>query len=75
MTSRSSCVNCSGDSSGVEVGVGREGDGAGETGRAGGDGGDVSDDNGGSGGEFERACDGYGGGGGGVETTVHPAHA
>ena len=39
MTSRSSCVNCSGNSSGVEVGVGRAGDGAGETGRAGGGGG------------------------------------
>ena len=39
MTSRISCVNCSGDSSGVEVGVGRAGDGAGETGRAGGGGG------------------------------------
>jgi len=69
MTSRSSCVNCSGDSSGVKVGVGRAGDGAGETGRAGGDGGDVSDDDGGSGG------DGDGGGGGGVERTGRPARA
>jgi len=35
MTSRISCVNCSSDSSGVDVGVSRAGDGAGETGRAG----------------------------------------
>ena len=35
MTSRISCVNCSGDSSGVDVGVNRAGDGAAETGRAG----------------------------------------
>jgi len=76
MTSRSSCVNCSGDSSGVEVGVGRADGGAGETGLAGGDGGDVSDDDaGGSGGEFERAGDGDGGGGGGVEGTGRPARA
>jgi len=77
ITSRISCVNCSGDSSGVDVGVGRAGDGAGETGRAGDDGGDVTDDDSGSGGEFERACDGDGGGGGGggVETTGRPARA
>ena len=67
MTSRSSCVNCSADSRGVEIGVGRAGDGAGETGRAGGDGGDMSDDDGGSGGD--------GDGGGGVERTGHPARA
>jgi len=73
-TSRISCVNSSGNSSGVEVGVGRAGDGAGETGRAGGDGGDVSVDDGGSGGEFKRAGDGDGGGGG-VERTGHPARA
>ena len=63
MTSLSSCVNCSGGSSGVKVGVGRAGDGAGETGRAGDDGGEVSDDDGGSDGEFERAGDGGGDGG------------
>ena len=61
MTSRSSCVNCSGDSSGVEVGVGRAGDGAGETGRAGGGCDERADGCGGSG-EFERAGDGSGGG-------------
>jgi len=60
MTSRSSCVNCSGDSSGVEVGVDRAGDGAGETGRAGETGDERADGCGGSG-EFERAGDGSGG--------------
>ena len=69
MTFRSSCVNCSGDSSGVKVGVSRAGDGAGETGQAGGDGGDVSDDDAGSGG------DGDGGGGGSVKGTRCPARA
>ena len=73
MTSRTSCVNCSGDSSGVEVGVGRAGDGAGETGwaaetgRAGETersrgGGDAPADGCGGSGEFDRAGDGDGGG-------------
>jgi len=76
MTSRISCVNCSGDSSGVDVDVGQAGDGAGETGRAGDDGGDVSDDDGGGSGESEEAGDGDGsGGGGGVERTGGPARA
>jgi len=35
ITSSNRCVNCSRDSSGVEIGVGRAGDGAGETGRSG----------------------------------------
>jgi hypothetical protein len=62
----------------VEVGVGRAGDGAGETRQAGGEGGDVSNDDGGSSGEFERAGDGDrsdSGGNGGVETTGCPARA
>jgi hypothetical protein len=55
----------------VEVVVGRAGDGAGETGRAGGNGGDMSDDDDGSGGD----CEAGGGGGGGVERTGCPARA
>jgi len=73
---RISCVNCSGDSSGVEIGVGRAGDRAGETGRAGGGGGDERADGCGGRGEFKRAGDSDGGGGGGgVERTGCPAHA
>jgi len=58
----------------VEVGVGRAGDGAGETGLAGGNGRDMSDDDGGRSSELQRANDGDGGGGGGcgVETTSRP---
>jgi len=66
MTPRSSCVNCSGDSSGVEVGVGRAGDGAGETGRAG-----ETGHAGGGGGGDELAD----GGGGSVDRIGHPACA
>jgi hypothetical protein len=63
MSSHSSCVNCSGDSRGVEVGVGRAGDdtgeteSTGETGRAGG-GGDERADGCGSSRMFEQAGDG-----------------
>ena len=68
ITSPISCVNFSGDSSGVEIGVSRAGDGAGETGRAGetrragGGGGDEQADGCGGSGKFERAGDGGGGG-------------
>jgi hypothetical protein len=47
----------------VDVGIGRAGDGSGETGWAGDDGGDVSEYDGGFGGEFERAGDAGGDGG------------
>jgi len=77
MTSCISCVNCSVERRGAEGRVGRAGDGAGETGRADGNGADVSDDDGGIGGEFARAGDGDGGGGsgGGVERTGCPTRA
>jgi len=70
ITSPISCVNCSGDSSGGEIGIGRAGDVAGETGqagetgrageteRAGGGGGDKRADGCGGSGEFEQAGDG-----------------
>jgi len=78
MTSRSSCVNCSGDSSGVEVGVGRAGAGAGETRRAG-----ETGRAGGSGRAGETGCaEGGGGGdkwadggGGSVDSIRHAACA
>jgi hypothetical protein len=81
VSSRSSCVNCLGESCGAEGRVGRAGDGAAETGCAGeieraGGGGDKGADGSGGSGKFEQAADGSGGGGsGGVERTGRLTHA
>jgi len=58
----------------VEVGVGRAGDGAGETGRIGGDGGDKNDDDGRGSAEFEGVSNGDRNGGG-VERIGNPPRA